>query len=396
MIKTKCTKLVRDKTGNIKSIALVCDNGNNLEISPTDLCKHIKEGNMECLNLKVKGKTITRIIEPKEYNRDKILYLIRSAIAFDRYEELPTVCGHTCYLAHLSDNEHILYVPDDVNDCRGLASNIKGRLCGKLTVFGCNNVDNMSSMFENLTYIEVIDFSYANTSKVLSMDKLFLNNKKLKYVDLSSFDTSKVKHIGDLFCHCESIEHIDLSTFDTSKVVDMHSMFSMCRSLKNIDLSGFNTSRVRSMKGMFSGCSRLVKLDVSNFNTDSVTNMDYMFSWCDSLIGLDLSNFNTPKLKNMTYLVSDCTGLEYLDLSSFDITNVIKGTWIYGAFEHCSSLKYLDISNFDFSKNRLNPKNVFCFNTFPRYSPDIRVKVKDKKIIDYLIKEPRINATIIG
>ena len=227
------------------------------------------------------------------------------------------------------------------------------RYCSSLTniIFGDNfdtsNVTNMSYMFSSCSSLANLDVSNFDTSNVTNMSSMFQSCSSLTSLDVSSFDTSNVTRMSGMISNCSNLTSLDVSNFDTSEVTNMSQMFSGCSDLINLNLSNFNTSNVTNMSNMFWGCNSLSVLDLSNFDTPNVTNTSYMFTSCSNLAVLDLSNFDTSNVSSMDFMFSGCRGLTSLDLSNFDTSNVMNMCYM---FFSCSNLTSLDLSNFDTSK----------------------------------------------
>ena len=106
------------------------------------------------------------------------------------------------------------------------------------------------------------------------------------------------------------VETIDLTYLDTSRVTNMTNMFSSGFALKNIIFGEkFDTSNVTDMSSMFNMCGSLTELNLSSFDTSNVTNMQSMF-WRSALIDLDLSSFNTSNVTDMRGMFRDCSDLK--------------------------------------------------------------------------------------
>ena len=132
--------------------------------------------------------------------------------------------------------------------------------------------------------------------------EIYINNKKIKFnIKYKVDEPGLIKVIFkfkelltstfSMFRDCIYLQSIDLSYFNASKVSNMRCMFQNCNSLNSIYLSFINKSNVTSMRSMFSKCSSLSSLDLSSFDKSIVTNMRTMFNYCTSLISLDLSSF---------------------------------------------------------------------------------------------------------
>ena len=155
-----------------------------------------------------------------------------------------------------------------------------------------------------------IEVKFKFKKLITKINHIFWGCIYLEKIDFSSFNSSKVDNMSCIVYDCVSLESINFSSFDTSKVSNMSCMFYGCKSLKNLDLSSFNTSNVKNMIYTFCGCTSLKSLDLSSFDTTNVTNMNYMFSECSSLKSLDLSSFNTINVKNIEFMFSGCNCLK--------------------------------------------------------------------------------------
>ena len=178
-----------------------------------------------------------------------------------------------------------------------------------------NEITNASYMFSG-SNIQEIDFSYFNTSLIISMKYMFYNCKNLTTINFSNIDISLVTSMEFLFSSCTLLTNLDLSIHNSSSVKTMKYMFSSCTKLTSIDLSFLNTSSVTNMYGMFRNM-RLTTLNLSNFDTSNVKNMGYMFNNSFKLKQLNLSNFYTSKVTTMAYMFYNCYGLKKLDTSNF-------------------------------------------------------------------------------
>lgn len=145
----------------------------------------------------------------------------------------------------------------------------------------------------------------------------------IESIDLSDYDTSKVRDMSYMFARCYNLKSLDIN-IDTSNVTNMFGMFENCHLLEEIHFHQFDTSKVDNMGNMFEGCESLKHLDVSHFNTSNVSYMGWMFAECSSLETLDLSNFNTENVKDMSSMFSGCKSLINLDISSFDFSKTMR------------------------------------------------------------------------
>ena len=260
-------------------------------------------------------------------------------------------------------------------------------------------ITNTSNFFMNCWYLQDIDISNLDTSKVTDMSRMFYScgahkidlstmdtrnvtnmesmfaHSSVEELNLSNFDTSNVTDMGNMFSGCSNLKEINLSSFDTSNVTDMEEMFANCTNITELDLSNFDTHNVTSMFRMFyqntSSNSKIKKINVSNFDTSNVTDMEGMFQGCEEITELDLSSFNTAKVFSMTDMFMGCSKLTELDISNF---NTSQAANMHGLFYGCSKLKRVDLGNFDTSAavslafmfadcNELKELNISSFNT---------------------------------
>ena len=105
----------------------------------------------------------------------------------------------------------------------------------------------------------------------------------LQKVDVSCWDTSKITTMYQVFGNCNSLQQLDVRGWDTSKVTNMDGLFGNCRSLQQLDVSSFDTSKVAVMYGIFYNCSSLQSLDLSGWIASSANSVNTMFVNCKSL-----------------------------------------------------------------------------------------------------------------
>ena len=206
-----------------------------------------------------------------------------------------------------------------------------------------SNVSNMNYMFAE-TGIKSIDLTPLDTSNVESMSYMF-SDSQLEIIDLSQIDTKNVVDLS-YFLHGTKLSSIDLSSLNTSNLDTINGMFSNCNEFESIDLTGFNTENVTNMGYLFVGCTNLKNIDLNVLNTSNVESMYSMFHDCDSLISVDLSGIDTGNVKYMSDLFWNCTYLENVNLTGLNTTNVENMSYM---FSGCRSLKSLNLSDFDTS-----------------------------------------------
>ena len=112
---------------------------------------------------------------------------------------------------------------------------------------------------------------------------LFWLFRYVEEIDVSGFDTSRVTNMEMMFSQLEKVKKLDLSTFDTSNVINMRQMFGITDKLEELDLSSFDTRNVTNMGSMFGSMLGIKTLDISNFDTSNVENFVEMFAYDDAL-----------------------------------------------------------------------------------------------------------------
>ena len=185
--------------------------------------------------------------------------------------KVDTSLGEGVYLIPYKENTYILYISDKVKEVKW------------------SNIDSHGA----------VDFGYLwSLRERFRIEKLIVVGGR-----------NLVTCVG-MFIFCDFLQQIDLSNFDTSKVTDMTYMFADCGDLEQLDVSHFDTSNVTDMTGMFDGCKSLQQLDLSHFDTSKVRNANYMFYDCKNLQNLDLSHFDISNIVHASEIFDGC---EYID-----------------------------------------------------------------------------------
>ncbi len=183
----------------------------------------------------------------------------------------------------------------------------------------------MSYWFAHLPFATNYDFTYLDTSNVLSMDYLFDGNVDIQTLDLSSFNTSKVTKMNHMFSGCQNLRNLNLSSFDTSKVRTIEYMFENTYLLETLDISNFNLGSVVLKDGIFDN-SGIKQIKVSNtFNGINLPVGDYEDLATGILYAYDEIPSNhaaTYKMKVLYYAVSDGV----LRINDYEMTGDLVGT----------------------------------------------------------------------
>ena len=273
--------------------------------------------------------------------------------------EIDTVCGHKACLINVSDDDKILYIPDEVVGLNTVInddgvylykSSATGRMLTTTTYFTRNL---METRIKNLKII--------GGAGLRSADYM-LYNCRVENIDLTEFDTSHLISMDHTFASMSySVQNspgttIKFGNFDTSKVINMTSTFEYIRYNGELDLSFFKTHTVRTMRQMFKGFDG--ELNLGNFDTSNVKWMDGMFSNA-KILNVDLSNFDTKNVASMESMFAS-SRCRNINLSSFKTP---KTKWFINMFNHAEDVDLLDMTKMlippDVANNALATKDMF-------------------------------------
>lgn len=279
--------------------------------------------------------------------------------------EIGTVCGHKACLINVSDDDKILYIPDEVVGLNTVInddgvylykSSATGRMLTTTTYFT-----------RNLMEIRIKNLKIIGGAGLRSADYM-LYNCRVENIDLTEFDTSHLISMNHIFAYISydtQRSHgtqrspgttIKFGNFDTSKVINMNNAFEYMRYNGELDLSFFKTHRVRKMEGMFKGFDG--ELNLSNFDTINVKCMDEMFGNA-KILNVDLSSFDTKNVESMhgMFASSRCRNI---NLSSFKTP---KTKWFINMFNHAEDVELLDMTKMlippEVANNALATKDMF-------------------------------------
>ncbi len=208
------------------------------------------------------------------------------------------------------------------------------------------SITTMYGMFYGCSSIVSLDFSNFTSDSLTNISEIFTNCSSLRSINFSNFNfgTSSLYY---LFHELSNLEEVDLSNANTSNVTDMSYMFYYCGSLTDVDFSNVNTSNVTNMYGMFYECDSLVNLDLRSLSISQNSSTGYMFSGCDNLKTIDLSGFGT--LAGDTFrMFSNCPVLTtiYISLS----WNIPIQQYSSDVFYNCNALVGGNGTHFDSTK----------------------------------------------
>ena len=128
--------------------------------------------------------------------------------------------------------------------------------------------------------------SKLNKIKVESKDQLQSiiqerYNNNISFVYLSDIDVSELNDLSSIFDKLYEMEVVDISGWDTSNVIYMTEMFVECENIKKIiGIENLDVSKLRFANSMFYGCKNLVELDLTNWNPISLQDAWEVFYNC--------------------------------------------------------------------------------------------------------------------
>ena len=170
--------------------------------------------------------------------------------------------------------------------------------------------------------------SKLNKIKVESKDQLQSiiqerYNNNISFVYLSDIDVSELNDLSSIFDKLYEMEVVDISGWDTSNVIYMTEMFVECENIKKIiGIENLDVSKLRFANSMFYGCKNLVELDLTNWNPISLQRAWGMFDDCLNLkIIKNIENWQLPNIMDVSYMFYKCHKLD-VDLSNWDLTNI--------------------------------------------------------------------------
>lgn len=271
--------------------------------------------------------------------------------------EIDTLCEHKACLIHVSDDDKILYIPDEVVGLNTLINDDGVYLDKALG----NMLRTRTYFTSNLMEMKIKNLKIVGGAGLRSADYM-LYNCRVENIDLTEFDTSHLLSMDHIFA---SIGHyvqssagttIKFGNFDTSKVINMSSAFEYMRYNGKLDLSFLKTHRAQTMQGMFKGFYG--ELNISNFDTSNVKWMDEMFHSA-KIPNVDLSSFDTRKVESMARMFAS-SRCRNINLSSFRTPNT---KWFADMFNHAEDTELLDMSKMliapDIANNASSTRDMF-------------------------------------
>ena len=181
MNQAKCIQKFRNKRNQIYGYRLQDQQGEIIDVSPTQLKTAIKNKQIHITNLTLTSDN--RLIDTTPTQQQPQItqtqrFLNKAKILGFQVQEIPTVCGHNVCIAS-KDQDHILFIPPEVTAIHEDYTNtsikyeeIIKELKGNLKVLGGQSLVNAYSIF-SLCQVQTLDLSNFDTSNVTSMRNMF-------------------------------------------------------------------------------------------------------------------------------------------------------------------------------------------------------------------------------
>ena len=219
-----------------------------------------------------------------------------------------------------------------------------------------SHVENMSSMFENCTFLNV-PLNNWNVSNVKDMSSMFKGCVSFAQ-PLNDWDVSNVENMSCMFENCTFL-NVPLNNWNVSNVKDMSSMFKGCVSFAQ-PLNDWDVSNVENMSSMFGSC-RVFNQPLNDWNVSNVKDMSSMFAYC-RVFNRPLNDWNVSKVENMSSMFTDCRVFNQ-PLNDWNVSNVKNTSKM---FVNCDSFDQ-SLSKWFFDPRLL--RNVENMDDMFRYAP---------------------------
>lgn len=175
---------------------------------------------------------------------------------------------------------------------------------------GLENVQDLSHLCENFTYLKRFIVIGGSNSIVENMSYMFSGCTSLLSIDLGNLNSSNVTIMNSMFYNCKAmIDWSFLNNLSTSAVTDMSFMFGDCSKLTT--MPSINMNSVTQAPDMFSATS--ITTIKPNIIGSNLINASRMFANNSKLTTLpsDYTTIfgNNTKLTDVSYLFSGCSKL---------------------------------------------------------------------------------------
>ena len=181
---------------------------------------------------------------------------------------------------------------------------------------------------------ELVDLSGLNAPNLTTLDGAF-KTTNVKNVNLSNIKSDNLNNLSELFKETSYLENVNLEGTDTSKVTNISYMFSNS-GITSFDFSQLDTSSVTNIIQFLFGTTRLTSVDLSSLDLSQATNGSYVFT-NSSIENLDMHGVTAAQI----YYSDLPSGLKKLDMSDMNIKYSDGGWYFYTM----SKLENVDFSN---------------------------------------------------
>lgn len=166
----------------------------------------------------------------------------------------------------------------------------------KAKFVGGGGVTTMMNFIIESPYLEELDFSELDLSKITTMQYLANGCEKLAVCNFGRQNTPLLKQTMYLLSRT-ALKEAKFSEWVAESLENISGTFTDCRSLEIADLSGWRTSNVTEMPTVFYNCPSLKYVNLSGWTTESVTTNVRMFRATSSIEAVVI---DSPSLFQLT------------------------------------------------------------------------------------------------
>ena len=210
--------------------------------------------------------------------------------------------------------------------------------CSNLTTLDVSNfnttkVTNMSYMFGSCNTDIITSINALDTSNVINMSSMF-NGCKGTTLDLTNFNTSKVTDMSYMFTNSTYKNIINIENLNVDNLTSLNGTFSGMKNLESLKIENWNPAKLTTIgygwdlyAGMFNGfnCPSIKTIDLSNWDCPNINS--FLRILCKS----NIETFKMPKIypnkinysDNASFLyVFDGMSTKYLYLNNWDVSDI--------------------------------------------------------------------------
>lgn len=250
-----------------------------------------------------------------------ISFLNKSVILGLSIKELKTLCGNYCYLIEKSNNNNVLYIPNEVTIPRKFNSRLEDEIVvlrGTLQVIGGSGILKADRLFCDLKLKE-LDLRKFDTHNCNSMRAMFMYAYIHKITFGENWDTSKVTNMNDMFKYMNNDEMVfkssnesidlDANSWNIELVTNMQDMF-FSSTFKSLKIDKWKVRKDCCIKGIFDNL-KVNELDLRGLNLKKTFD-GYNFisnAEIETLI-VNLDDYNNSKVRKRLLEIGKCGKME--------------------------------------------------------------------------------------